>query len=370
MSALGVGAELLWAGLCGAVERPSRILGEAAFGDLRKGPSIYPLGLADRILEENADVPGRCSGMIVAAVREALADAGAGPDVAARAGLAVGTTLGDIDLAETDSAGPESTFHVAAVVSAATGLGGPSHGMATACSAGVHAVAWAVEQVRTGQATAVVAAGGDGYSRVAIAALHRLGVLDPEVCRPFDVDRAGMVTGEGAAALVVESAESARERGAPALAVVEGVGLSCDAHHATAPEPDGSALTSAVAAALAGARGPVGAAVLHRAGISVNDDVEDLAVTTALGDAAPAVAAYAPKAVLGHTAGGAGALGCLAAVLMLRHRTIPPNAHVRQVAPIRAMAVPTAPARLAHERILVSGTGFGGNNAAVVLAAV
>ncbi|MFD8827774.1 beta-ketoacyl-[acyl-carrier-protein] synthase family protein [Streptomyces sp. NPDC059605] len=369
VTCFGSGVEALWEGLLRADRLP--VPAPDACG-LPEHPHLYaapdPAEPAPKSPALDGDVPGRTSTLVVTAVAEALAEARLTGEDLLDAGLTVGTSLGDIDGPEApDAPGHRlATHHVAAVVADRFGIGGCSHTLSTACSAGTYAVGWAAELIETGQADVVIACGGDAFSRVAVGTLHRFGLLDPECCRPFDTDRAGMVTGEGAAAMVLESAESARRRGATALAVLAGQGWSCDAHHPMAPEPSGEQLGRSVSLALATTAGTPGAVVLHRAGVALNDSVESTAVTEALaavGDPAE-VAGYAPKAVMGHTAGAAGVFGCVIAARMLRHGLVPPNAHVATVDPASSMRVPLGePAALARPSVLVSGTGFGGNNA-------
>ncbi|MGP3947307.1 beta-ketoacyl-[acyl-carrier-protein] synthase family protein [Streptomyces sp. 7N604] len=364
----------LWDGLLRAAHLPVPAPDNHGTGDR---PNVYrvstgcagtepPLGRSGPL--------GRASAMASSAVGQAVADAGLAPEHRTDAALTVGTTLGDIDLAESgevdQSDQSASSYVVAAEVAQEHGLGGPNQSLSTACSAGVYAVSWGAELIRDGRADVVIACGTDGYSRVALAALDRFGLLDRQLCRPFDTGRQGMVTGEGAAAVVLESADHARRRGAPAYAVLEGDGWSCDAYHPTAPEPDGGQLHRAVTTALDRSGGPPGAAVLHRAGIEVNDEVESEVIATALGAGAAAVPAYAIKAVIGHTAGAAGVFGCVAAALILRHHAVPPNAHVSDPDPRCRLDVPVdGPTPLAEPRVVVSATGFGGNNAALVLGA-
>ncbi|MFD3742274.1 beta-ketoacyl synthase N-terminal-like domain-containing protein [Streptomyces sp. NPDC058629] len=367
VTCFGAGVDALWDGLlradrlpvpapdaCGLPEHP-RLYAAPDVEDLRAGAAGQP--------------PGRTSALLLAAVAEAVAEAGLSRTDLFDAGLTVGTSLGDIDAAET--AGPEgrrlAVHGVAAVVADRFGIGGCSHTLSTACSAGTYAVSWAAELIESGEADVIVACGGDAFSRVAVGTLHRFGLLDPRHCRPFDADRAGMVTGEGAAAVVLESAASARRRGATPLAVLAGHGWSCDAHHPMAPEPSGEQLRRAADEALGGASKAPGAVVLHRAGVVLNDTVESAAVSDAVaaagGDAAR-TAGYAPKAVMGHTAGAAGVFGCVIAARILRHGLVPPNAHVVTLDSTGPMVIPhRAPLPLSRPSVLVSGTGFGGNNA-------
>ncbi|MGW4234419.1 beta-ketoacyl-[acyl-carrier-protein] synthase family protein [Streptomyces sp. NPDC004980] len=357
VTCFGSGVDALWEGLLRADGRP--VPAPDACG-LPEHPRLYAAPAGDA-------TTGRTGALVVEAVAEAVAEARLTGDDLLSAGLTVGTSLGDIDLAERQGPGRRLATHgVAAVVADRFGIGGCGHTLSTACSAGAYAVSWGAELIETGQADIVVACGGDAFSRVAVGTLHRFGLLDPECCRPFDTDRAGMVTGEGAAALVLESAESARRRGVAVQAVLAGQGWSCDAHHPMAPEPSGGQLRRAVAQALA-TSGPPGAVVLHRAGVALNDSVESTAVSEAVtaagGDIAGTVG-YAPKAVMGHTAGAAGVFGCVIAARMLREGLVPPNAHVTTVDPTCPMDIPLAgPVPLPRPTVLVSGTGFGANNA-------
>ncbi|MFT2015043.1 beta-ketoacyl-[acyl-carrier-protein] synthase family protein [Streptomyces sp. 796.1] len=372
VSCLGGTVDELWEGLLRAEHRPKPAPADCG---LASDPPVYQVPDAHRLPSDpDGRFPGRASRMACTAVGQAVADAGLDAAALADAGLTVGTTLGDIDLAEEGRAAEADrsaeTYRVSAAVAGTYGLGGPNQSLSTACSAGVYAVSWGAELITSGQADVVIACGTDGYSRVALASLERFGMLDTELCRPFDADRQGMVTGDGAAAVVLESAAHARARGAQPYAALESVGWSCDGHHPTAPEPGGEQLSRAVTDALGGAAGTPGAAVLHRAGIAVNDVVESQVIATALGAAAAEVPAYGIKAVIGHTAGAAGVFGCVAASLMLRHGSVPPNAHVATLDPECPLTVPLAgPVPLVRPRVLVSATGFGGNNAALVLGA-
>ena len=390
VSRLGVGIQETWHGLLRADARPTPA---PETGDPGWRPAVYQV----------AEVPGpatgrdgrrlgRASRLAVHVAGQALADARMPAGAVPAAGVAVGTSLGDVDrweagepgAGETDGAVPP--YQLTAAVAGRYGMSGPTLTTSTACSASGYAVSWAADAIRFGLAEVMVVVGVEVHSRVALAALHRLGVLDPQRCRPFERDRAGMVTGEGAAALVLESgAHLARRNGAVGVggadyaghaghagyAEIEGHGWSCDGHHPTAPEPGGAQLVRALRAALDSAGvGPaeLGAVLPHRAGIAVNDTVEDAALAAVLGDRATATPVLAVKAVLGHTAGAAGAFGCLTAALAVRHGVLPPNSPVADPDPDCALWVPQgSPARLASPHVLVSTTGFGGNNAALVI---
>lgn len=341
VSCLGDSVPALWAGLTAAAppEPPYAVTGFAG--------------------------TGRTSAMALAAVRQAIGDAALGPAEVAAAGLVAGTTLGDVDLLE--DGGTDSPYRLTEVLATDLGLTGPTHSVSTACSSGVYAVSLAADLVAAGAADVVVACGGDCLSAVSRAMLERFELLDPKHCRPFDADRAGMVPGEGAAAVVVESATAARARGARPYATVESHAWTADAHHPTAPEPSGDRFCVAMFDAVCDAAGPPGLLLPHRAGIPLNDAVETTAAIAAIGTDIPA---YGTKAMLGHTAGAAGVLACVTGVLVLRSGTIPANANVATLDPECDLPVPLTPTPLAHPRVLVTATGFGGSNAALVLGAV
>ncbi|MGW1282184.1 beta-ketoacyl-[acyl-carrier-protein] synthase family protein [Streptomyces sp. NPDC002586] len=372
VSSLGDSATELWEGLLRATRKPA--LAPEDCGMAERPPVYRVESPAQEPSKQAGRTLGRAGAMACHAVGEALRDAGLDKERPPGTGLTVGTSLGDIDLAESGLAAGEGAgrgiFRVASAVAGRYGLGGPNNTLSTACSSGAYAVSAAAELIDSGQADVVVACGTDGYSRVALASLERFGLLDHTVCRPFDADRRGMVTGDGAAALVLESAEHARRRDAVPYAVVESYAWSCDAHHQTAPEPTGAQLGRAVREALDGSSGPPGAVLLHRAGIAVNDDVESATVATALGDRVDRTPALAIKGVIGHTAGAAGVFACVAAAQIVHHRVVPPNSHVSTLDPHCPLQVPViGPTPLTEPRVLVSATGFGGNNVALVVGA-
>ena len=128
-------------------------------------------------------------------------------------------------------------------------LFGPGFAVATACSSGALAIATAAEFIQAGEADVMLCGGADSLSRMTWGGFHSLLLVDGAGCR-FDAQRAGMSLGEGAAVLVLESESNAQRRGAPILARLSGWGASCDAHHATAPHPEGAGAKAAMKSAL------------------------------------------------------------------------------------------------------------------------
>jgi 3-oxoacyl-[acyl-carrier-protein] synthase II len=210
------------------------------------------------------------------------------------------------------------------------GLHGNSFGTVSACSAGAHAIGISARLIQAGDADAVVTGGSEAaltpLSWAAFAALDALS--DTGVSRPFDARRDGFVMGEGAAVLILEDEEKARERGAKILGYVRGFGATSDANHMTAPEKNGAGATKAILRALedAGAS-PEDVVYVNAHGTStpLNDRAETRAIKAALGDHAADVKVSSTKSSIGHLLGAAGAVEAVATVLALRDRMAPPT---------------------------------------------
>ena len=209
-------------------------------------------------------------------------------------------------------------------------LRGPSFAPLSACAAGAHAIGEAVELIESGRADAVVAGGSEAalvpLARAAFKALDAMSDLG--ISRPFDARRDGFVMGEGAAVLVFEDADKARERGANILAYVRGYGATTDAYHLTAPDKDGAGAAEAIRIALADAGlSPEDVVYINAHGTStpLNDRAETLAIKAALGDAAKDIPVSSTKSAIGHLLGAAGAVEAVATILALRDRIAPPT---------------------------------------------
>jgi 3-oxoacyl-[acyl-carrier-protein] synthase II len=366
VSALGTGAEEFWAGLLRADSRPEPTPDPWAKVDV---PLMY------QVADSGNDGPDRVSGFAVTAAAEALADAGlegAHRVAPERLAVVVGTTLGDAAREERPRVGaaPRSEgASVAAAVARQVGARAGAGVIGNACAASGYAVSVAADMIRSGEAYVAVAGGAEGYSRVALACFNRMGAVDPVRCRPFDISRRGTVFGEGAAMLVLESADHARRRSAdPAYARLAGSAWSCDAHQLTAPEPEGVQIRRAMAQALREAGvdpAEVGCTIPHGTGTELNDLVESRALLDTLDPDTPA---YSLKALIGHTGGAAGAFAVLTAALMLRRGAAPPNAPLDQPDPQCPLILPHEGSwPLRRPTVLVNAYAFGGNNISLVL---
>lgn len=334
----------------------------------------------------------RFAQLAVLAAREAVADAGLDPAGwdADRVGVVLGVSASSTDthaaeygrLAEgrpdrvSPLMVPRSIPNMAAgEVGLDLGARGPNLVTSTACASGTTALGIACDLLRAGTCDVVLAGGAEsGRTPMVATSFDRLGALsrrrhDPAgASRPFDADRDGFVLGEGAGVLVLERAADARARGARPRARLAGHGSAADAHHFTAPRPDGAGLARAVRAALADAGlapHEIGHVNAHGTGTTLNDLAEAAALRQVFRDPPPVTAV---KSVIGHCLGAAGAIEAAVTVLTLQHGLIPPTANLDRPDDAIDLDVVTKVPRRARLQAAVSvSSGFGGQNAAVVL---
>ena len=261
----------------------------------------------------------------------------------------------------------------AALVAIRHGFTGPNLAIATACATGAHAIGEGARLLRDGMADVVVCGGTEAsVSPVAMAAFARMGALsrnpDPSAAsRPFDDDRDGFVMGEGAAFVVLEPYDRAVARGARIHGEVLGYGLTCDAHHITAPIDDGSGAVAAIEMALADAGiapGAIGHVNAHGTSTPQNDAAEAAAIAKVFG--AGAVPVTSTKGVTGHLIGAAGAVEAVAALLAAARGLVPPTANHRHTdLPVDVVA--GEPRTIEVAPAVSTSFAFGGHNAALVL---
>ena len=253
------------------------------------------------------------------------------------------------------------------------GVRGPRTTIMTACSSSATAIGYAADRIRLGHVDVALAGGAEGLTRLTYAGFGCLRATAPgeEPCRPFDAERKGLTLGEGAAVLVLEEYEHARARGATVLAVVAGWGITADAHHMTAPHPEGEGAARAMQQALDDARLPadaVGYVNAHGTGTPHNDAAETLAIKRIFGARAPSVPVSSIKSMVGHTLGAAGAIEAAASVLTLARGFVPPTVHLRTPDPAFGLDyVPGATRELSVEALLSNSFAFGGNNTVLAL---
>jgi 3-oxoacyl-[acyl-carrier-protein] synthase II len=221
-----------------------------------------------------------------------------------------------------------------------------------------------------GEARAAIAIGCEAFSRLAFVGFSRMRAMSPDTCRPFSLGRPGLLLGEGAAGILVETESAARARRAEPLAFLEGFGLSCDAFHITGPRQDGAGAAKAMERALARAAlrpEDIDYLSAHGTGTALNDKMESVAIHKVFGDHAGRVPVSSIKALIGHTLGAAGAIEAVASILALRHGVIPPTWNWVEADPECAIdCVPNEPRRAKLRHVLSNSYAFGGNNSSVV----
>ena len=381
---IGSGKEKFWNAAVGGAD------GSAEVGKF--DTSMYKFHRACEVKEFSSNglegEAGPASRLAIAATELALQDAGLGTPVG-NAGLVIGTTGGEIPILERmnrvrHQKGDESVdprdfpkypCHVISTnVARRFGLTGPNLMVPTACAAGNYAIAIARDWIESGRVDLALAGGSDPLSVVAFTGFGRMFAISPDRCRPFDKNRKGILPGEGAAILVLESLESARRRGATAYAEVVGYGLSCDAYHPTMPHPEGFGIRLAMERALGDAcleRKEVDYVSAHGTGTQANDRIEALAIREVLGERVSKVPVSSIKSMIGHTMGAASAIEAIACVLAIQTGIVPPTINYETYDPECDLDVVPNRSRQAPVNVALNNAyAFGGNNSCVVFSKV
>ena len=253
----------------------------------------------------------------------------------------------------------------------ALGAEGPRSTVMNACSSSLLALGQAWERVAADELDLAVAGGAESLCATTWGGFSSLKAVDAAPCRPFSADRAGLNLGEAAVQFILEPLEQAKARGAVILAEVLGYGASLDAHHPTAPHPEGDGARRAMLQALAMGRlaaSEVDLVSAHGTATPANDGAECAAIRAALGPAADAVSVTSSKSQFGHTLGAAGAVGAMMAVLALRDQVVSPTLRLEAQDPLCRL---DCTAKTAKERplraALVNAFAFGGNNLSLAL---
>jgi len=305
-----------------------------------------------------------------------------------RVGVIIGTGTGGIATFEENmrayvEKGPDrvSPFFVpmfmanvaSALVSMRYGFQGPNYSTVSACASSGHAVGDAFRLIRSGEADVMVAGGGEAaITPLAIASFANMKALserndDPATAsRPFDKDRDGFVMGDGAATVILEDWDRAQARGARIYAELVGYGATADAHHITAPAPDGSGAQEAMRLAMkdGGIRPEeVGYINAHGTSTPYGDAAETAAVKSVFGDQARKLVFGSTKSMTGHLLGAAGAFEFAVCALALHHGVIPPTINQFHVDPACDLdSAPNHAVRRQVEVALSNSFGFGGHN--------
>lgn len=330
---------------------------------------------------------GRCSAMSLAAMRMAMQDAGLSGDKlrGPRTSVVVGTTMGEADvIADLDHAwiaGGVRAMRRAMLpkygstllpihLARAIGAQGMVLTMPAACAAGNYAIGFAADLIRSGRAEVVIAGAAEILQELQFSGFVRLAAMAPERCQPFDLNRQGLIVGEGAGIMVLESEEHAVRRNATAQAEVGGYGLSCDGYHITRPHPDAAGSVAAMRDALAHSGiGPemVDFVNAHGTGTRANDMAEAKAMHEIFGDRRVPISSV--KSMIGHCMGAASALEAVSCVMTLETGLLPPTIAFETPDPECDVDLVANVARQTRADVVLNNSAaFGGYNAVACFA--
>ena len=247
---------------------------------------------------------------------------------------------------------------------------GPLRIVSNACASGANAIGQAFHLVRSGRAECVLAGGYDALCQLVFAGFDALQALSPSgIPRPFDAARDGLALGEGAGFVVVESAASARARGAHILAEILGYGAATDIHHLTQPNPQGDAalLTMQAACAMANLT-PIQIDYInsHGTGTPLNDIAEGNAIQRWAGNDVGKIQVSSTKSATGHLLGGAGAVESVICLMALAGQWLPASLNVREADAVCTFDLVRTPREAVVKRVLTNSFGFGGANASLI----
>jgi 3-oxoacyl-[acyl-carrier-protein] synthase II len=388
----GIGIEPFWQGLVAGIHRFTPIeLFDTGGHRTRLAAQAGALP-APAVRRLDANTLSRADRMALLAASECLAEAGClhpqsgrvtDPE---RTAVIVGTAAGGILGLETffrcrhnkqRVRHPETLLSSFCLSALATnlarefGIRGERRTIATVCSSSGLALAAARDLIMDEDTVdQVLVVGAESLSEVTHGGFNSLRAIDPSVCRPFDIDRRGLVLGEGAGALLLERPGTGSGRAA--CGALLGYGLTTDLHHFTAPEPGGRAVRDAITAALAEAGlfpAAIGYVNAHGTGTPHNDVAESRGILAALGDAGESAWVSSIKSMIGHTLGAASILEAIATLMAMEHGLLPPTAGLARPDERCALRlVGTAPQPAACTRSLSNSFAFGGSNISIALA--
>jgi 3-oxoacyl-[acyl-carrier-protein] synthase II len=374
VSACGIGKDAFWAGLLADPPEGLRRIHDFDPANYYDNPKV--IRRADRFEQ-----------FATAAAAEAIEQSGLPGGDPIREGVIIGTGIGGLHTIEEQTIvryekGPRrvSPFMIpmvmgnapAAAVSMRYGFQGPCETIVTACAAGTHSVANAARLIASGRCTAVIAGSTEAaMTETGVAGFTNMTAMSSTLTsRPFDANRDGFVMSEGAGVLVLEDWEHAERRGATILAEVLGGASTADAHHITAPSPDGSGAISCIELALAEAGlspSDITHVNAHGTSTPLNDAAEAAAINKVFGSPGPAVTSI--KGVVGHALGAAGSIEAVSVVLSMVHGLIPPTAGYETPDPDMAPidVVHGGPREWTPGPTISNSFGFGGHNGTLVI---
>lgn len=392
LSPIGIGHQKFWDALISGEIGTSEISAfDTSIFKVNRGGEIKNFRAEEYFTNSDYRDAGRTTQLAVAAAKLAFEDAGLNQEdySAEEIGVCIGTTMGntgvleletDVCLTQNSKALSSNLIrnfpnsYLSGAVADEINAEGPCITIPTACAAGNYAITYGRDLIEDGDAEVVLAGGSDGLSRTCFTTFHRLGAIAPEICQPFDKNRKGMMVSEGSAVIVLEERERAIARGATIYAELLGCGLSCDAHHPTAPHPKGLGAISAITKTLKDAgvsKDSISYISAHGTGTKANDTTESIAIKEVFGSATDQIPVSSIKAMLGHTMGAASAIEAVTCALSIYHNIIPPTMNFEDHDPECIQnVVPNEAVVKNVEYTLSNSFAFGGNISTIIMGAV
>jgi len=386
VSSIGIGVDVFWKNLIAGKSGITNIESfDTSEYPIHKGGEVKDFKPQDFIDKRRIKSIGRASQMAIAASKLAVEDAKINKQDYIKAGVLLGTTMGETQILEqlderwvrTGEDQLEQsliTSYSSNTLSVNTAiffsLLGPNVVMPTACSSANYAIGYGFDLIKSGHSEIMFCGGTDAFSRVAFVGFNRLLAMAPDRCQPFDKNRKGMMLGEGAAMLILESLEHAEKRKAKIYAEVLGYGLSCDAHHMTQPSEQGIAKCIEKAIKSSGiSKDDVDYISAHGTGTPQNDKAECAAIKNVFAKRYKDIPCSSIKSMLGHAMGAASAIEAITCCLVIREKKIPPTINYEMLDEDCAFdCVPNMVRKLKDARVVLNNScAFGGNNACLVL---
>ncbi|MCX5708287.1 MAG: beta-ketoacyl-[acyl-carrier-protein] synthase family protein [Candidatus Omnitrophica bacterium] len=387
VSSIGIGKDAFWEGLINGRSGISEVTAfDTTAFKYHMGGEVKKFNPEEFIPKRKIKFLGRASQLAIAAASLALKDAHiSSKDIPnKKVGVILGTTTGERPMEDLIRSWAQSglknldrsKIFQAAVNNISANVGiefnatGLNYLIPTACAAGNYAVGYAYDQIQNGDLNFALAGGADAFSHFAFAGFQRLYAMSPDICRPFDKNRKGMLLGEGAGILLLESLDSARKRNADIYAEVLGYGLSCDAFHPTIPKLEGiKKVMEKTFKDAAISPDEIDYVCAHGTGTTQNDKEESIAINSLFGGRKVPVSSI--KSMLGHTMGAASALESIACCLAIKNSLIPPTINFETPDPDCDIdCVPNTPREADLRVVLNNSYAFGGNNCCVAFAKV
>lgn len=387
VSSIGIGKDEFWKNL---------IAGKSGISEVRTfDTSDYPIHRGGEVknFEPTKFIPknrlkgiARASQFAISATKMALEDAGINPRKIKdkKVGAVIGTTMADIQsLEEIDKywtkTGEDDVWAINIIKYPGNELSdhighffcitGENYVIPTACAAGNYSIGYSFDLIRQGKIDAMIAGGADPFSRITFTGFNRLYAMAPEKCQPFDKNRKGMMVGEGSGVLILEELESAKKRGANIYAEILGYGLSCDAHHMTAPRIEG--IIKVMEKAIRNSaikKEDVDYICTHGTGTPMNDKTECGAIKKVFNNLIKKLSINSIKSMLGHTMGAASSIEAINCCLAIKNSVMPPT--INYETPDSECDIDCVPNKAKEKEVNVvlnNSFAFGGNNACLVL---